>query len=712
MPTCNRPMSGYSSIYARLYTRLYSRLHSYIYTRIYARPFSLTSVTFPRMAVFIRPHLILPHLRAHLPHSSFINILPARLLFRRNIYRLWTQRRHMSSTPHTKPPFPIASSADSEKAFRLARQALINNVDGIGARTLLRIRLFLMGQVRPMKMDDFVALFSWIFVGNTLFVLARTTAFVSVVIVVVNYLHFQEKAAAFISDLLTRATGFNVKVGAAVVPRWRDGAISLENVSIVCNNETWIELQRKESRAKGLGDFVPEEVDVNWTYWDLTVDRIDISLSLWRMLDGRGPIKDAKLKGVRGLADRRHISHDPNWVPSRRVPEFGDFEMDSFVIEDLLITVCYPDFRPFSFSIFDAELPLFRKQWLMYDMMCADSVVGMYDNCLFSVHRSQSLDVFRDTPGNFSKVSHLKMSAVPIDHLKVGATGPFSWITRGTVDLDLHVLIPRLSSDDDVFDQLFDELDGIREVAIDKIEEAISTHPERQEILERHAHGKQQNRQTLHQRFPDLGDKHQSTHNNAFTLNHRQSSNRSGDVRHYGTQYSRNTHTKAPSFGELHKMLDGDGNTISQGTTGIQIPGSFSALTTPDVVLHWRIKLNDLKASVPILNPHLSYMSNTLIRPVVAYINSNRTSLPLASSAKMDVNNFNGAWDIYAAGLVDVLSEETGRALSRLVQDERERTRRLRHIGIWSLQECSRAIISLLEYIRGTRSPRFSAHAI
>ncbi|KAJ1332557.1 hypothetical protein BSLG_008859 [Batrachochytrium salamandrivorans] len=78
----------------------------------------------------------------------------------------------------------------------------------------------------------------------------------------------------------------------------------------------------------------------------------------------------------------------------------------------------------------------------------------------------------------------------------------------------------------------------------------------------------------------------------------------------------------------------------------------------------------------------------------------------------MDVNNFNGAWDIYAAGLVDVLSEETGRALSRLVQDERERTRRLRHIGIWSLQECSRAIISLLEYIRGTRSPRFSAHAI
>ncbi|EGF81116.1 hypothetical protein BATDEDRAFT_19142 [Batrachochytrium dendrobatidis JAM81] len=569
-------------------------------------------------------------------HSSLLTLRNLKSFYtfnlRLNTCRLWTSRHLLSRYIHTTPSRStktastlIPPQVDAAKAFRLARQELINNVDGIGARTMLRIRLFLMGQVRPMKMDDFVALFSWIFVGNTLFVLARTTAFVSVVIMIVNRLNFQEKVAEFISDLLSRATGFDVKVGAAVVPRWSDGAISLEDVTIVCNGDTWTELKRKEKSAKGLGDLLPGEVDLNWTYWDLTVDRIDVNLSLWRLLDGRGPIKEAKLKGIRGMVDRRHIEFDPNWVPSRRVPEFGDFEMDSFIVEDLLVTICNPDFRPFSFSIFDAELPIFRKQWLLYDMMCADSVVGMYDNCLFSVHRSQSLDVFRDTPGNFDKVSHLKMSSVPIDHLKVGATGPISWLTRGTVDLDLHVLIPRITTNDDVFDQLFDELDGIREVAIDKIEEVIAAHPEQ----------------------------------------------------------SRPIYTNGVV------------------NLGLPMPKSENA----NVILHWRVKLNDLKAYVPLSNPHLSYMSSALIRPVVAYMNANRTSLPLASSAKMDINNFNGAWDIFSAGLVDVLSEETGRALSNLVQDERERTRRLRRIGIWSLQQCGKAILSLSEYIRGTRNP-------
>ncbi|KAJ8329885.1 hypothetical protein BDV3_004057 [Batrachochytrium dendrobatidis] len=646
-------------------------------------------------------------------HSSLLTLRNLKSFYtfnlRLNTCRLWTSRHLLSRYIHTTPSRStktastlIPPQVDAAKAFRLARQELINNVDGIGARTMLRIRLFLMGQVRPMKMDDFVALFSWIFVGNTLFVLARTTAFVSVVIMIVNRLNFQEKVAEFISDLLSRATGFDVKVGAAVVPRWSDGAISLEDVTIVCNGDTWTELKRKEKSAKGLGDLLPGEVDLNWTYWDLTVDRIDVNLSLWRLLDGRGPIKEAKLKGIRGMVDRRHIEFDPNWVPSRRVPEFGDFEMDSFIVEDLLVTICNPDFRPFSFSIFDAELPIFRKQWLLYDMMCADSVVGMYDNCLFSVHRSQSLDVFRDTPGNFDKVSHLKMSSVPIDHLKVGATGPISWLTRGTVDLDLHVLIPRITTNDDVFDQLFDELDGIREVAIDKIEEVIAAHPERQEILDKHSQWKDQKLQPRHHDLVS-GVSHDLNPTVVVRNVPKTISNHHKDIRYYDTQYSNATPSQKPSAYDSQTEQKESRPIYTNGVVnlGLPMPKSENA----NVILHWRVKLNDLKAYVPLSNPHLSYMSSALIRPVVAYMNANRTSLPLASSAKMDINNFNGAWDIFSAGLVDVLSEETGRALSNLVQDERERTRRLRRIGIWSLQQCGKAILSLSEYIRGTRNP-------
>jgi mitochondrial distribution and morphology protein 31 len=91
-------------------------------------------------------------------------------------------------------------------------------------------------------------------------------------------------------------------------------------------------------------------------------------------------------------------------VPSRREPSFGDFEMDRFVIEDMLLTILNPNFRPYSVSIYHAELPLFRKQWLLYDMFCADAVSGMFDNCLFSVHRPQhALDIVEKSTSSIHK---------------------------------------------------------------------------------------------------------------------------------------------------------------------------------------------------------------------------------------------------------------------------------------------------------------------
>ena len=42
------------------------------------------------------------------------------------------------------------------------------------------------------------------------------------------------------------------------------------------------------------------------------------------------------------------------------------------------------------------------------------------------------------------------------------------------------------------------------------------------------------------------------------------------------------------------------------------------------------VKLDNLKASVPIKPPELSYMTSALIRPVVAFMNSNHTSIPLS----------------------------------------------------------------------------------
>ncbi|KAJ7867605.1 hypothetical protein B0H13DRAFT_1484687, partial [Mycena leptocephala] len=41
--------------------------------------------------------------------------------------------------------------------------------------------------------------------------------------------------------------------------------------------------------------------DTNYTMFDLNVASIDVTLSLWRWLDGKGLLQDAVITGVRGI---------------------------------------------------------------------------------------------------------------------------------------------------------------------------------------------------------------------------------------------------------------------------------------------------------------------------------------------------------------------------------------------------------------------------
>ena len=94
--------------------------------------------------------------------------------------------------------------------------------------------------------------------------------------------------------------------------------------------------------------------------------------------------------------DRRSIYWDPEHPLDpktfRHIPRPGDFELESLQLEDVLITVYQPGgFRPYTSSIFRADIRTFRKQWMFYDFLRAENVVGQFDNCLFSLHKPQSI---------------------------------------------------------------------------------------------------------------------------------------------------------------------------------------------------------------------------------------------------------------------------------------------------------------------------------
>ena len=43
------------------------------------------------------------------------------------------------------------------------------------------------------------------------------------------------------------------------------------------------------------------EDNVNTSSFDLTIDSVDVTLSLWRWLDGKGLVENAVVRGVRGV---------------------------------------------------------------------------------------------------------------------------------------------------------------------------------------------------------------------------------------------------------------------------------------------------------------------------------------------------------------------------------------------------------------------------
>lgn len=130
-----------------------------------------------------------------------------------------------------------------------------------------------------------------------------------------------EYIARALSNYLTAETGAKIIFESAIVPKWKDSRISFKNVYVVRRPTITRDEVQNEVQATAIGYdisnhplvhgsgeeeeelHVPDlsEEDTNYTQFDLTIDSIDVTLSLWRWLDGKGLVEDAVIKGVRGV---------------------------------------------------------------------------------------------------------------------------------------------------------------------------------------------------------------------------------------------------------------------------------------------------------------------------------------------------------------------------------------------------------------------------
>lgn len=141
-----------------------------------------------------------------------------------------------------------------------------------------------------------------------------------------------EYIARAISDYLTSETGIMIIFESAIVPKWKDSRIAFKNVYISRRHPSLENApdpldSNAGHRAASRYDIgnhpvshvfdddhspsIPaDEVEkIDYALFDLNVDSIDVTLSLWRWLDGKGLVKDARVKGVRGIFGMSYSAH-------------------------------------------------------------------------------------------------------------------------------------------------------------------------------------------------------------------------------------------------------------------------------------------------------------------------------------------------------------------------------------------------------------------
>lgn len=524
------------------------------------------------------------------------------------------------------------------------KQELLSTASGFLARLKIRSKWALTRSNRPFRADDYSAFFSWFVFAHIFWIIAGTTTFVSLGLAAVNTISAQEYLASKVGAYLTASSGVTVVFESAIVPQWKGGCITFSNVFVSRRPkslalpagvrkgtllEATAEAAAKLLPLPSIGDksqathvSAAEDEDTNYTQFDVTIETVNVTLSFLKWWNGKGLLKDIELKGVRGVIDRTFVHWDPETAARdpltfRHEAHYGDFELDSFKLEDLLVTVHQPNhFRPFTASIFSMDLPRLRKRMLFYDLLCANHISGSYDNSLITLHPKQSFSASTSISekGATKRETRFRMDGIAIDHINKGAQGAMGWITEGTCDVLADIIIPSENADMNLVDEV-----------VSNIVESVHPH--------------------------------------------------------------------------LANSVLSEG-TLAKSTSNFTAARQYrDAVPEPCIEIDVHFKLSDAKAHVPLVQHELSYVNATLVRPIVAYINSRKTYIPIHGLVTLPLSNFDGSWTWWDCGLQGSVSLALYEAFVSSLYERKKRRRRMQAIGFWSLQLVAQLVAQSLKNV-------------
>lgn len=231
---------------------------------------------------------------------------------------------------------------------------------GIGAR----IKYFLLRQNRPFNVDEITAFFSWILMGNVLWVLIGTTTFFGFLIYVINWIDDGEIERMFLKKLITFDNKLNVDLtDPEFRATWEDGKIKIRNLKIAS---------------------ISDKLHTNY---ELQVSELNLTFSFNKWMDGKGLIDGLEIDGLEG---------DVNMLDGKELILDDSFH-DNYHLNYLKIKHSKVKFhsevyfnKPIEIVLFNCDLGRVRRKWIVYDFLNASSMFGSLDGSLFTLHKRQN----------------------------------------------------------------------------------------------------------------------------------------------------------------------------------------------------------------------------------------------------------------------------------------------------------------------------------
>lgn len=528
---------------------------------------------------------------------------------------------------------------------RPTKEELLAAATGFWQRLGIRFKWFSIRSVRPYTLDEIGAFVSWIFLGHVIWIVIGTTTFVSLAIWAVNTVFAQETVAGWVGNYLTKSSGVKVVFESAIVPTWGSGVITFHNVFV--SRRPGQQTKRSRAVSKGSSTTAAAAAEIamaervkdanadledegNYSQFDVTINTVNVTLSFSKWFNGKGLLHNVEILGVRGVIDRTSIRPTQGYVDPKSYRH--EHNTGDFEIDDFKMSdVLLTVHQPGGFRPFNVSVYNCDLPRLRKQWLFYDFMAA--NNMSGSFDES----LFTVHPRQVHGALHeedakqwKKHSRLRIDGLSI------DHLNRG-VDGPFSWI--HEGNVDIVADVMIpNDEDGVWKQSWRKSAEAVSGLYDRVEASVTHA--------------SDTKTGGGFINNTTGTLSNLQ-----------------------------HSFLHPSEHQRDEANDRF-------------IVLDIAVHLHNIRARVPLFTPHLSYVNNALVRPIVAYINSLSpgTFIPIHCRVIKPQAEFDGSWTIFDSGLLDDLSREVYGAFARDVEDRGRRVRRMRKVGLWSLRLAAQAL--------------------